>query len=507
MSEGASAGPADASHAAQVSQASAGGSSSADQGAAAAEPKATGEAIDEMLAANDPVKNSNGKRAYPEPNFPIERSGAVGGKGSDPIRFKLNAAPTHGRSARATVPRKRIIEWLKQEEQLREKVSANPKLSKAKQVHSGGKASTVDAEQALVDYINEQRKQHRGCGNREVMNKLLELKPDALGGMPANAKPEEALAFKVKFNSWYQRFRKRHGSSIRQRTSVGQKLPKGYEGMAWATVMKLREALVKRAGEIYARRHPPAPDESPTKGEDLTSEQLASVEAEVFEELGNMDQTPVQHEMPVETTLDKTGAKDTRISTGGTRVSSPPSRETPTPSSSSSQAGLTFLLQPLDRMLNKQMKRLLRGKYTAYSASAVADARSGKLKPPEREVVSTWCKEAWESITPETVKTCFKICGLTLALDGSEDHAWCEHNFGEDYRDLLEEQHAVWLAEHPDVTLPPLKLPTVLGGSTPTPSRLLRRRSRGSCCPTSLMRATATWKSWRGRGAGAPKEK
>ena len=39
--------------------------------------------------------------------------------------------------------------------------------------------------------------------------------------------------------------------------------------------------------------------------------------AEDFEELGNMDQTPVQHEMPVETTLEKRGAKDVRISTAG----------------------------------------------------------------------------------------------------------------------------------------------------------------------------------------------
>ncbi|CAN0345754.1 unnamed protein product, partial [Scytosiphon promiscuus] len=294
---------------------------------------------------------------------------------------------------------------------------------------------------------------------------------------------------------WYQRFRKRHGFSIRRRTSVGQKLPKGYEGMAWAT--------------------------------DLTSEQLASVEAEIFEELGNMDQTPVQHEMPVETTLEKTGAKDARISTGGkekerftlvlavmadgqkvpqriifkgTPFIPPPVRgkgKSTMPRKNSDKSwcdqrectkwisdswklrpnngsvvqqrpcilvlddfkchkdegfiaalkkdantivnfipgGLTPLLQPLDRMLNKQMKRLLRGKYTAYSASAVADARSGKLKPPGRGVVSTWCKEAWESITPETVKTCFKTCGLTLALDGSEDHAWCVHNFGQGYRD------------------------------------------------------------------------
>ncbi|CAN0514480.1 unnamed protein product, partial [Laminaria digitata] len=94
-----------------------------------------------------------------------------------------------------------------------------------------------------------------------------------------------AEQFRAKFNNWYQRFRKRRGFSIRRRTSVGQKLPTGHEGMAWATLMKLRKAL--------------------------------SATAEVFEELGNMDQTPVQHEMPVETTLEKRCAKDARISTGG----------------------------------------------------------------------------------------------------------------------------------------------------------------------------------------------
>ncbi|CAB1103028.1 unnamed protein product [Ectocarpus sp. CCAP 1310/34] len=102
-------------------------------------------------------------------------------------------------------------------------------------------------------------------------------------------------------------------------------------------------------------------------------------------------------------------------------------------------------------MPNKQMKRLLRGKYTAYSASAVADARSGKLKPPERGVVSTWCKEAWKSITPETVKTCFK--------------------------------RAVWLAEHPDVTLPPLKLPKVPEGFDSNPITAAQMEVEGKLLP------------------------
>ncbi|CAN0463829.1 unnamed protein product [Ascophyllum nodosum] len=115
-------------------------------------------------------------------------------------------------------------------------------------------------------------------------------------------------------------------------------------------------------------------------------------------------------------------------------------------------------------MLNKQMKRLMRGKYTTYTATAVEDPKTGKLKPPGRGKVSTWCKGSWAAITPEVVQTCFKVCGLTLALDGSEDDAWCVHNFGEGYRELLQQQRVTWEAAHPGVTLPPLQLPKVPKG-------------------------------------------
>ena len=67
--------------------------------------------------------------------------------------------------------------------------------------HTQGIACQVDVDQALEDYINEQRKEHRGCGSAEVMNKLLEIKPDALGGLPANATPKEAKEFRARFNN------------------------------------------------------------------------------------------------------------------------------------------------------------------------------------------------------------------------------------------------------------------------------------------------------------------
>ncbi|CAB1096246.1 unnamed protein product [Ectocarpus sp. CCAP 1310/34] len=302
-----------------------------------------------MLAANDPTPSHHKKRKHPEPDFANERTG--GKKGSYSMRFKLKAATFTrvlcedgqpvGNSGAANVlgvDRRRIITWVGEEATMKKLVKEKPKLSKAKSIHAGMAPMTAEVEQDLEDYINEQRREHRGCGSMEVMNKLLELKPDALGGLTAAASAEETLASRTKFKTWYHRFRERRGFSIRRRTS-----PTGYEGLAFATLMKLRTALLERAGEIYARRNPSASGESPIKGKDLSPVQLESAAAEVFEELGNMDQTPVQQEMPVETTLEKRGAK---------------------------------------RMLASARE---------YMASAIADPKTGKLQPPGRGLVSTWC--------------------------------------------------------------------------------------------------------------------
>ena len=59
--------------------------------ASAANPLAAGEAIDELLAANDDHESSK-KRKYPEPGFAVERSRPAGGRGSYTITFKLKAA-------------------------------------------------------------------------------------------------------------------------------------------------------------------------------------------------------------------------------------------------------------------------------------------------------------------------------------------------------------------------------------------------------------------------------
>ena len=59
--------------------------------ASAADSLAAGEAIDELLAADDDHESSK-KHKYPEPGFAVERSGPAGGRGSYTIAFKLKAA-------------------------------------------------------------------------------------------------------------------------------------------------------------------------------------------------------------------------------------------------------------------------------------------------------------------------------------------------------------------------------------------------------------------------------
>lgn len=88
--------------------------------------------------------------------------------------------------------------------------------------------------------------------------------------------------------------------------------------MAWATLINKTRAV-----QIYASRSAvavPAHRQSVRATGDvgvtgLSVGQLLPVQDEEFSELGNMDQVPIQHEIPVETTLQNTGAKLARIST------------------------------------------------------------------------------------------------------------------------------------------------------------------------------------------------
>jgi hypothetical protein len=85
--------------------------------------------------------------------------------------------------------------------------------------------------------------------------------------------------------------------------------------------------------------------------------------------------------------------------------------------------GLTSVLQPLDVCLNKPFKDRLRKKWIEWMTSSSATlTKGGNLMKPDIIAVVAWIKEAWDSIPIEMVIKSFLKCGISNAMDGSEDN-------------------------------------------------------------------------------------
>ena len=60
----------------------------------------------------------------------------------------------------------------------------------------------------------------------------------------------------------------------------------------------------------------------------------------------------------------------------------------------------------------------------------VENTRFGNRKAPPKPLLLQWVKEAWAAITPDIIRKSFKKCGITSALDGSEDYLFnCINNW------------------------------------------------------------------------------
>ena len=71
---------------------------------------------------------------------------------------------------------------------------------------------------------------------------------------------------------------------------------------------------------------------------------------------------------------------------------------------------------------------------------------AGNLKHPPRRTIVNWILEAWEKVSPETIKTSFKSCALNLNTDGSEDdliHCFKEKEPCKAEREILKSQLSI----------------------------------------------------------------
>lgn len=84
--------------------------------------------------------------------------------------------------------------------------------------------------------------------------------------------------------------------------------------------------------------------------------------------------------------------------------------------------GLTSIVQPLDVCLNKPFKDRMREKWAMWMIDGEKSfTPAGNVRAAPLDLITTWVLDSWNDLSDQIIQRSFKKCGISNALDGTED--------------------------------------------------------------------------------------
>ncbi|KAG8236486.1 hypothetical protein J437_LFUL016634 [Ladona fulva] len=338
---------------------------------------------------------------------------------------------------------------------------------------------TIQYKQGVLNYAkvhgNRAAARHFGPPPTEKMIRTWQLQEDRLKTAkkqkhnlrcPAPSWPELENAIKmwvidkrnsgIRSEGWYYRFMKRHDLSMRTKTTIAQKMPADYEEKIQAFHRFVINACKKTSFELVQIGNmdeiPLTFDVPSNKTVSVKGSKSITIKTTSHEKTHYMLKThpkeklekgAIVHVHP-KGWMDEAGMKlwlqNVLVRRPGGLLRKPSLlvwdqfrahrtetiknkvRELKTQIALIS-GGLTCQLQPLDILVNKLFKQKARERWNKWIGDPHHDLTpSGRMKQPSISEVCEWVKKSWEDIKAEVIVKSFKKCGISNALDGTEDN-------------------------------------------------------------------------------------
>ncbi|CAI7877376.1 unnamed protein product [Closterium sp. NIES-54] len=94
-------------------------------------------------------------------------------------------------------------------------------------------------------------------------------------------------------------------------------------------------------------------------------------------------------------------------------------------------AGCTSKIQPLDVAVNRSFKAAVRQLYQEcfhpVLIAVLFPCVAGNIRKPPPELTLKWISKAWKAVPKELIQRSFLTCGISNALDGSQDNLCMQH--------------------------------------------------------------------------------